>query len=267
MRVQKGEGILEALQPKQDINELSFVTLADGTKVPTNAYLDGIIEYANQPDKFAGFLHISPSRGSKKEHFLLPGSGNQPAGHWCARSIRYYIDFGNADKYGLSLKNEVREIQRAFDVWNAASGGKYKFSYAGPISSSRVHNPVTDNWVVNTDNVGPGSIIITYGSSKSSVRSHRYPNLSGDILGIGGVSPLSENNEIDRGFLILDQIDLSQSDPLKSFVVRVHEIGHALGLGHSNNTKDIMYSFATSNPALGMGDVRSITALTNIKCQ
>ena len=63
-----------------------------------------------------------------------------------------------------------------------------------------------------------------------------------------------------RSNIIFDTADYSQSGSVGLWVA-LHEIGHALGLGHSPNTNAIMYAYSRARTSLHADDIAGVQAL------
>ncbi len=103
-------------------------------------------------------------------------------------------------------------------------------------------------------------------------------DLAGSIIGLGGSSPMSsEDNRLTyvTGRVSLDapQIgeQLAQGGPAAGPVMRavvLHELGHAMGLAHVTDSSQVMYPEGSLQVTdLGAGDLRGLAALGAGTCE
>ena len=222
------------------------------------SYADDLAEQSSRDTGTAGdheFSHPAP-----------PGVDAPPA-HWCAtEAIGYRIDFTRALRAGSTRAKEIDRWEQAFAVWTEASGGRYTFSYRGP-ATYELADVRAGGYPIDPQLVPEGEIAITYADAEASA--YRHPDLA-DALGIAGVGPVSWSSGpgqgmITRGMIVLDAQD-AEADPRSMPVQYRHEAGHALGLSHTPDSSQLMYSGADSASVIGVGDRAGIRKLAGLPC-
>lgn len=201
-----------------------------------------------------------------------PAGMKLPPGHWCAdETIGYRIDFGGADLKGISRQAEIERWQSVFTQWSEASGGRYSFVYRGAATFPMSDDP---EGLISNNTLIPGEIAISYATSghrgEPEWNAYRLEGLD-NKLGIGGIVPVNwsgispNTGEITRGMLVIDADDVAR---MGSGVPGpyLHEAGHALGLGHTSNEKQVMFTGAGMDATIGEGDTAGITYLAGLPC-
>lgn len=172
-------------------------------------------------------------KGKAKTYTFLSGSKTKNTeSRWngCA-AIPFYLNTSHAPKSALSL------VKQSFAKVSAATG--LKFYYAG----ARTYVP----WArKNAFDDQPDGITIAWSTPKS------VPDLGGGPIGVGGPQ-YHHDDALDRevnyaGGVVLDRTFkrwkggfITRNTKAAIGQVLLHEIGHAIGLDHVNDTRQIMY--------------------------
>ena len=158
---------------------------------------------------------------------------------WNKTSLKYYIDNTSAS---LTAPQRESIIQEAFQKWAAVSNLTFtqvfssgsadiKLKWAtGSHGDKDPFNPYT-----------PGDTVITLAHTVGIDEIHFNDYFTW----------IEENDTLSSGYILLH--------------VATHEIGHALGLDHSNVAGAIMYEGYTGQTTLGADDILGIGALYGLK--
>lgn len=208
---------------------------------------------------------------SKGYAFLLKSSDSRYPGRWCEGTIRYTLDLTRAEAAGMDPDAETARWGRVLRNWSLASGGHYRFEYAG-------QRPLTTkgDGQLDLDSIEPGTIGITYvtGADVDGDPRYRAAAVKGRTAGNGGLQVTSEDGVDsgtlvgDRGFVMIDAEDAFalDADGMREALYQ-HESGHALGLGHVDSSSSIMNgTLSDTRLTLEPGDIAGLRALTQMPC-
>jgi hypothetical protein len=148
------------------------------------------------------------------------------------------------------LRPKVREeIANAFAAWSSSG---YTFLDGG--EAPTVHNDSAST--VETVAEINRNIAITFLSNDESTM------LSTKVVGFASPSKVfAESKEIVGGYAAFESEYIVRSKPKDRVNLFTHEIGHALGLGHSEDKNNVMYAMLDENPSLGSGDISGLRLL------
>lgn len=166
----------------------------------------------------------------------------------CSTPITYTLDMTNLPDV---LRDKTRnEIDAAFTAWGNGSG--YTFLNAGesPTVYDDAASSITTVAEINRN------IAITFLWDKDSTM------LTKKVVGFASPSQVfADSKEIVGGYAAFNINYIINSKPEDRQSLFTHEIGHALGLGHSQDKNNIMYELLDSNPSLGSGDLSGLRSL------
>lgn len=140
---------------------------------------------------------------------------------WNIMPINVYIENNS--------KSQI--VTNAFNAWQSASGGVVKFRY-----------PTGDIWTKRAN------IIVRFADKQAE----NEPGAAAMQVNVGGF--------FMHGDLSIALND-KEGNPLTDeqiYAGALHVIGHALGVQHSLNSKDIMYKSLTTQKSLTQGDIDAI---------
>ncbi len=135
-------------------------------------------------------------------------------------------------------------IDYAFKIWNAADE-RIKFVYTKSESNA--------------------DIILTFENNLMEKYDENYLGLTDYEL---GKDKIIEKSFVEISLLKFDDQKISDGE-IKSTII--HELGHSLGLGHSNNHLDIMYPYISEDSSnklsyieLSTGDIEAVRSVVNL---
>lgn len=143
--------------------------------------------------------------------------------HWPPNSaIRVWIDPANAPGGGVAL------VEKALQTWTHAADGRLTLSRGRAKDEAQI----TVTFISSDSN---------YGETAPKVDAAKRFITSADV----GINASTPNDQVDARIVV--------------YLTALHELGHALGLGHTDDMHDIMYSFrAPEDGAKFFGNYRKL---------
>ena len=161
---------------------------------------------------------------------------------------------------GRGLRPAVASTERAllakaFATWSAASGLTFQYSGDVPVTYR-----TSDYTAVPADGVSRSHHLYIgfLADAESDLITRTNP-------GFGGPAPVAPGRPtIDGGyaFFSTDYLTARGTSKARATNLMLHEIGHALGLGHAARSANVMYSVVAAKTHLGAGDVRGVRSFT-----
>jgi hypothetical protein len=187
-----------------------------------------------------------------------PDAPNTPVAYDPCRPIHYVINPARAPRDAAAL------VQAAFARLQTATG--LHFVDDGATSEPpRKARPLYQPGRYNTTRWAP--VLIAWSNENA------YPDLAGYVAGESGSAPVyAKANRLVyvTGQVVLDYQDLSIAkvpDRSEARAVIMHELGHLVGLDHTSDRSQLMFSEAEFNVrTYGAGDLRGLALLGTQAC-
>lgn len=151
--------------------------------------------------------------------------------------LKYYIE--NTCKDGKFLPQFVNITDNCILAWMRASYGLIRFQ--------RLYNKDLADITISWTDIITNGREYEAGNNNLKVIGHKIDKAEINIV----IFP-----EIDKGLSVSSRIERVRRTAL-------HEIGHALGLNHSQDSKDMMFHRGINNKTLSPNDVKRLNELYN----
>jgi hypothetical protein len=187
-----------------------------------------------------------------------PDDPNTPVAFDPCRPVHYVINMNGAPADGLSIvQSAVARVQTATGL---------RFVYDGTTDEvadkeRQAYQPTryrSDRWA---------PVLIAWANEKE------FAPLAGYIDGVGAADPYPASPDrlvYVSGEVVLDRDQLSKTNMPNRQLVRatvLHELGHLVGLDHTSDRQQIMFSESQFNVKnYGVGDLRGLAALGTQAC-
>lgn len=164
--------------------------------------------------------------------------------HENVKSIKVYIP----------TKHEYTSLmKKAFNEWESASKGKVKFLY---VSSPRQAQDI----VVFNDMFSGSELGMTTAKQMAICISPQVKRVNGETQEYCPPNSLSYINVTIITIAAKNPYSYEKMNNQDIYLVMLHEIGHSLGLNHTNNPNDLMYPTKEKRGAKGItqNDIKAL---------
>ena len=170
----------------------------------------------------------------------------------CATPITWSVDTSRLST--AESATAIAALQKDFSRWQDKSGLRFEYVGQVPISYDD-----TNYTVSSAMHPSPRHIYVAFlRNSDSSLL---------DTRTVGFASPskvLPSDKQITEGSIVLSIEYVEKVAGAKETALYLHEIGHALGLGHGTEKQDVMYYMVDRNNELSPADIAGIRSLTHV---
>ncbi len=217
-----------------------MIQSSDMALVGNLAQLDAVSYIFPASDDLAKGMAVNPcvgaltTNGATTQSIPTYGNGWDGPGLGSATVFYYYTNVSSQ----LNAASAKAEIARAMAQWSAV----VKVTWAPGVSATATQT-VNILWATYAHGDaypfdGPGGML-----------AHTFYPANPNPEPVAGDMHLDDSESWNIG----KNIDL--------FSVTLHELGHALGLGHSDNPNDVMYPYYKMNTGLQAGDIAAIQTM------
>lgn len=197
-------------------------------------------------------MAASGNVGAGDDYTSIFADGNLKGAGWasCPTAIVWDADVAELSPRGAT--NAISDLDWALTTWGKAAGLPVTRGMALPLKYDDASATVSSG-------AAPGGrkIYVKFVQDKDS----NY--MSGRVVGVATpTSVIPTNAEVITGSAAFRVDYLEYANKSESRTLLLHELGHALGLGHSNDKQSVMFPIVTSTTKLSAGDIAGIRAFT-----